>query len=125
MLAPEAAGRSVVVEFTRFTGLGAKPIALKPNPVEHESMFHGRRKTSEGYSAEPQPRLRISRKILPQLHLWRIEQVFASPQMLLPLGDTPVSPHETTTAKHKPKSERGIGTKLEARQARSRKPKSR
>jgi len=55
----------------------------------------------------------------------RIEQVLAPPQMLLPLGDTPVSPHETTTAKHKPKSERGIGTKLEPPQARSRKPKSR
>jgi len=55
----------------------------------------------------------------------RIEQVIAPPQMSLPLGDSPIIPNGTMAAKHKPKSERGIGTKPDARQARSRKPKSR
>jgi DNA-binding transcriptional LysR family regulator len=55
----------------------------------------------------------------------RIEQVLAPPQMILPLGDGPLIPNETIAAKHMPKSERGIGTKPDARQTRSRKPKSR
>ena len=36
----------------------------------------------------------------------RIEQIIAPPQMILPLGDTPVSPYEPITAKRTPKSER-------------------
>ena len=50
----------------------------------------------------------------------RIEQVFAPPQMSLPLSDSPLIPNETMAAKHRPKSERGIGAKPDARQARSR-----
>jgi DNA-binding transcriptional LysR family regulator len=53
----------------------------------------------------------------------RIEQVLAPPQMSLPLSDSPLIPDETMAAKHKPKSEREIGTKPDAR-VRSRKPKS-
>jgi hypothetical protein len=53
----------------------------------------------------------------------RIEQVLAPPQMSLPLSDSSLIPDETVSAKHKPKSERGIGTKPDAR-VRSRKPKS-
>jgi hypothetical protein len=55
----------------------------------------------------------------------RIEQVLAPPQMILPLGEGPLMPNGAMAAKHTPKSERGMGTKLDARQARSRKPKSR
>ena len=55
----------------------------------------------------------------------RIEQVLAPPQMLLPLGAMPVSPRESTAAKHKPKSETGIGITPDARRVRSRKPQSR
>jgi DNA-binding transcriptional LysR family regulator len=55
----------------------------------------------------------------------RIEQVLAPPQMILPLSDSRFSVHETMEAKHMPKSERGLGIKPDARQARSRKPKSR
>ena len=55
----------------------------------------------------------------------RIEQGLAPPHMSLPLSDSPHIPNETMAAKHKPKSERRIGTKPDARQARPRKPKSR
>jgi DNA-binding transcriptional LysR family regulator len=55
----------------------------------------------------------------------RIEQIIAPPQMVLPLGVTPDTPPETIVAKHMPRSERGIGAKPEARQVRSRKPKTR
>ncbi len=55
----------------------------------------------------------------------RVEQVLTPPQMLLPLGDTPVRPNEEMAAKHKPKSERGTGTKADARQVQAQKPKSR
>jgi len=55
----------------------------------------------------------------------RIEQVLAPPQMILPLSDSRFSVHETMEAKHMPKSERRLGIKPDARQARSRKPKSR
>jgi DNA-binding transcriptional LysR family regulator len=54
----------------------------------------------------------------------RIEQIIAPPQMVLPLGVTPDSPHETIAAKHMPRSERGIGAKRDARQVRVRKPRS-
>ncbi len=55
----------------------------------------------------------------------RIEQVLAPPQMILPLSASLQIPNETMAAKHEPKSERGIGAKPDARQARSRKPTSR
>jgi DNA-binding transcriptional LysR family regulator len=51
----------------------------------------------------------------------RIEQILASPQMILPLGDSPVSPHGTIATKHMPRSERSIQTKPDARKDRSRK----
>ena len=38
----------------------------------------------------------------------RIDQIIAPPQMLLPLGVTSDTAHETIAAKHMPKSERGI-----------------
>jgi DNA-binding transcriptional LysR family regulator len=54
----------------------------------------------------------------------RVEQVLAPPQMILPLSDSPPIPNERMAAKHRPKSERGIGTKPDARQAGSRRTKS-
>ena len=55
----------------------------------------------------------------------RIEQIIAPPQMILPLGDRLVSPHETMTEKRIPKSERGAKPGPDVRQVRARKPESR
>jgi hypothetical protein len=45
--------------------------------------------------------------------------------MILPLGDTPVSPPGTVTAKHMPRSDSRARAKHGYRQVRSRKPQSR
>jgi DNA-binding transcriptional LysR family regulator len=55
----------------------------------------------------------------------RIELIIAPPQMILPLGDTPVSPPGTVTAKHMPRSDSRARTKHAYRRVRSRKPQSR
>lgn len=52
----------------------------------------------------------------------RIEHLIAPPQMVLPLGVTPETPHETIVAKHLPRGEKEMRVKPEARQVRSRKP---
>jgi DNA-binding transcriptional LysR family regulator len=54
----------------------------------------------------------------------RIEPIIAPPQMTLPLDDTPVSPSETPTAKHVPRSDSGAGGNPDPRRVRSRKPQS-
>ncbi len=55
----------------------------------------------------------------------RIEQIIAPPQMILPLGDTPLSPCETITTKHIPRSEGGARPNPDVRQVRARRPDSR
>jgi DNA-binding transcriptional LysR family regulator len=41
----------------------------------------------------------------------RIEQVLAPPQMILPLGESPIGPNEPTPGKHTPKSDHGVDAK--------------
>ncbi len=55
----------------------------------------------------------------------RIEPILVPPQMMLPLGEVALSPHETVTAKRMPGSEQGMGAKSDTRQGRSRKLRSR
>jgi hypothetical protein len=45
--------------------------------------------------------------------------------MILPLGDTSVSPPETTTAKHMPRSDGRAEANPDSRRVRSRKPQPR
>jgi DNA-binding transcriptional LysR family regulator len=47
----------------------------------------------------------------------RIEQIITPPQMILPLGDTPVSPYETVAPKQIAKSERGGRANSDVREA--------
>ena len=54
----------------------------------------------------------------------RIEPILAPPQMILPLGETPVAPHEVMSAKRMPRSETSIVAKPNAQKARSGNPKS-
>jgi DNA-binding transcriptional LysR family regulator len=54
----------------------------------------------------------------------RIEPIIAPPQMILPLGETPVGPHEAVIAKHVPRSERGSTAKPDVRRVRTRRPTS-
>jgi DNA-binding transcriptional LysR family regulator len=55
----------------------------------------------------------------------RIQQVIAPPQMILPLGESPVRADETMTAKHMPGRAKSLEVKADARQVYFREPRSR